>query len=281
MGALLGIARSEPNLARRVAHHERMLHETRNSLYGRVSLWQQDAMSARLTNAFRHLGSNLERVGRPTAAWFWRREGAWWSTRPRSTARTVWSAGPLDTEVADAALSVGNEVAEGDVADGGTNAQLAWLVRKIAAENAPGVVLTVMAMVTDSADIEILQSATQIIDDWHPGRRCSRPGRLEPAKRRTADDFRRSLLEDADEVAAGYAAYLRPELLNKLARQAALGSAERLAVAEEALAVSLEAARWTEASEALRVFSRSQWTLVTVRPPHTACMPSAASCSMR
>ncbi len=107
-------------------------------------------------------------------------------------------------------------------------------------------------MVAGRADIEVLQLAAAVIDDWHPELRRPRPERLEPVERRTAEDYRRSLLESADEIAAGYATYLRPGLLNKLVRQVVLEPAERLAVAE-ALTVSLEAAHWTKATEALQV----------------------------
>ena len=252
-GALIGIARIEPNLAQRVVHYEQLLRETHNDLYGKVSSWRQGWMSARLADACRDLGMKLTMVGRPTAAWFWRREGASWSTRSRSAARVPQSARSLDTEMADVAPSRGDEMPVNGAADGGTTAPIARLVRNIETENVPGLVLNAMTMATGPADMEVLQAASAAIDDWQPDLRRRRLGRLEPAERRTADDFRRSLLESADELAAGYAAYLRPELLNMLSRQAVLGQADRLAVAEEALAVSLEAARWTEAIQALRV----------------------------
>jgi hypothetical protein len=251
--ALLGIAWSEPSLARRVAHYERLLRETRNDLYGSVSPWQQDAMSARLASACRQLSTRLERAGRSTAAWFWRREGSWWSDRPRVDARATRPTGPLDTEVAGAAPPIGGEVESGGAADSGTTAKITGLVRSIAAEDLSALVQSVMTIVTGPVDIQELEAAVAAINDWQPSLRRPWPSRLEPAQCHTTDHFRRALLESAYEIAAGYVTDLRPELLNMLARQVALGPADRLAVAQEALAASLEAARWTEATEALRV----------------------------
>ncbi|MFE3636066.1 CHAT domain-containing protein [Streptomyces sp. NPDC059168] len=260
-GALLGIAQSEPNLARREAHYARLLRETRDDLYRRASPWQQNLMNVRACQACLELATTLDKVGRPTAAWFWRRERAAWSNRHGGG--QAWPTDPLDPDVADTSLPLDIQDEEGHIRDeaaigdevagvGGVN-EIAGLLEAIAAEHAGALVQKVMKMIESRRDFEILQSAAAVLDDWRPDRRRPRSGRLESAHCHTAEDFRRSLLESADEIAAGYSTYLRPELLNKLAREAALKPAQRLTVAEEALAVSIEAARWTEATQALRV----------------------------
>ncbi|MEV0430086.1 hypothetical protein [Micromonospora sp. NPDC050495] len=257
--ALIGIARGERNLARRVAHLEGLLRETRAGLYDRASAWQRETMRSRLTAACWDLAAKLEVAGRTTAAWFWRREGKAWSDRSsgRGRARRVnrrrgWAGtraplAEIDRIVEDE--GVGAEATNGGV----TSPGISRLGHNILTEQAPGLALTVMAMVRNGADEPELRQATVLVDGWHPPRRRARRRRLAPASCRTAAEFRRTLLEAAEEIAAGYAGYLRPELLNLLARQEALAPGERLEVAQEALAASLEAAQWGEAAAALRV----------------------------
>ncbi|GGM76867.1 CHAT domain-containing protein [Dactylosporangium sucinum] len=263
-GALVGVARNEPNLARRVTQCERLLRETRDELYGKANAWQREAIRSRLADACRDLSVKLEHAHRPTAAWFWRREGQSWADRPgehgqsrRPGRRSRRAAGP--GPVTDLGPAQGPGEAAGGLVDEegmpspATNGGLAGIARNIDTEQAPGLVLSIMALVSTRADADTLRAAIALVDAWDPPLRRSRPGRLPPGDCGTVFDLRRTLLEAADEIAVGYGAYLRPELLNLLARQEGLTPAERLRVAEEALATSLEAAQWVQATSALRV----------------------------
>ena len=257
--ALVGVTRGEPNLARRVAHLEELLRETRGGLYERATPWHQETMRSRLAAACVDLAAKLEVARRTTATWFWRREGRGWSegSSGRGRARRAyrnrgWAGGPAPLAELDRIL----DDAEGDAEEtGGVVASrgLARVRHNIRTEQAPGLTLTVMAMIRNGADEQELRQAALLVDEWQPPRRRARRHRLAPAACRTAAECRRALLEATEEIAAGYAGYLRPELLNLLARQEALTPGDRLEVAQEALAASLEAAQWGEAAASLRV----------------------------
>ncbi|MEU3050347.1 CHAT domain-containing protein [Streptomyces sp. NPDC006984] len=287
LDARLTLASIEPDTDRKISQYEVLFRDAHAGMFDELNDWQRGKAVGRLVDAADDLGNVLYRMKRPTAAWFWKRQARYWASARKGPA-TVDEAGIKGTVRGPDDLVVpvtGEEdmeddlfvlVSEEDVPEpgkgpGNQTERLKWNLRR---QYVPGIVLSLMALSPAGRPMAELIPLIEQVDRWRPPRRGFRPGRLAPAECRTQEELVLAALEIADEFADGYARWLRPDLLNQLARSpgARLSIEARKSLAREAAKAATEIGRW-------RAAIRAQFVLLAIAEKNhdTAAVRTAAT----
>lgn len=273
LDSLLNALRTEVNTERRIRQFESLYRHIDAGELDKLSAWQRDRLAARLAAASVDLSKVLYLTKRPTAAWFWQQQADALQNRPVTLEdRPVERGGPIaelpdapdaleDDELAlpDAALTdeatpgVDDRKANQEATSTGQDPR-ERLERSLSQQHAVAIVLNLMKIAKSTSPLADVIETLAAVDGWQPPARIVSEGRLSPAECTSRDQVERAALELADEFAVNYASWLRPQLLNRLARNADVvedGAAS--AAAHEAFSIAMHMGRWNEAVRAQRV----------------------------
>ncbi|MGW7368706.1 CHAT domain-containing protein [Streptomyces sp. NPDC054841] len=229
----LQLARLELDRTTRMQNYEELLRDIQGGALDLCSPPKRFSIRKQIADASRDLSKTLERLERPTAAWFWSQQRAKFDPRSSSPTGGHAKAKPTAPSAKRKARKLKNIVRD---------------------EHVLGLVQTLMELARDYPQDATLHTSDILdqlaaVDDWRPAyRRCR--DHLPLSECRSASDVARVCAEVADEFAQGYAPLYRPELLLALARNPSLDPQQRQAVAEEACDASLKVGRSKEAIEA-------------------------------
>ncbi|MGW2787025.1 CHAT domain-containing protein [Streptomyces populi] len=230
--ARLQLAHLERDRTAKMQYYEELLREVADGALQECTPWKQTEIRQQIADASRDLGKTLERLDRPTAAWFWAQQRTRFDPRPTPPGHA-----PAE-QPAPSAESMARHLAS-----------------TVKEEHVPGVVLTLMKLAHDHVHDDALLTPQvlrelEAVDNWRPLYR-RRGDHLSLSACQSQSDVARVCAEVADEFARGYTPLYRPELLMALARNPSLNPRQRQAMAEEACAASLAVGRATEAISAL------------------------------
>ncbi|PWK39471.1 CHAT domain-containing protein [Actinoplanes xinjiangensis] len=274
--SLLNGIRADVNVEQRIHRFELLFRHLDAGHFDELNSRQRDRLSVRLASACLDLSKVLYRTKRPTAAWFWERQAdalrrvdalrpdsAVTAASPVPQRAPQWDPPAAEDELDDDELDLSETAVIDDLTTGvdepkseqavahsavDPRERLADAVRR---QHVVAIVLNLMHLPKSGSPLtEVIETLTAV-ENWHPPERVSRTGRLKPTECSTPDEVERAALELADEFAVNYASWLRPQLLNNLARSAeVIKAGTARPAAQEAFVSAIRTGRWNEAVRA-------------------------------